>query len=60
MEPTHIGYFPKHVLTRPDWLKAAGVLEVCSVSECVSPGPDDWISHWAHNDLWLYNDEATA
>lgn len=60
MEPTLIGYFPKQVVATPDWLEAAGVKEVCSVSECISPGPDGWINHWAHNDTWAFDDEAAA
>jgi hypothetical protein len=60
MDPTLIGYFPKHILPRPDWLKVELVKEVCSVSECVSPGPEGWIDHWAHNDLWVFNDERAA
>ncbi len=60
MEPTLIGYFPKHVIPRPDWLKAESVKEVCSVSECVSPGPEGWIDRWCHNDLWVFDDERAA
>jgi hypothetical protein len=59
-EPTLIGYFPKHVVPRPDWLKVWQVTEICSVSECGSPGPEGWIRHWAHNDLWVFSDEQTA
>jgi hypothetical protein len=59
-EPTLIGYFPKQVRTRPEGLKAEQVQEVCSVSECISPGPPDWIDRWAHNDLWVFNDEQAA
>ncbi len=51
MEPTLIGYFPKHIATCPGWLEAEGVKEVCSVSECVSPGPEGWIGHWVHNEM---------
>lgn len=60
MEPTLIGYFPKQVRPRPEWLKVERVKEVCSVSECISPGPDGWINRWAHNDLWHYDDEQAA
>jgi hypothetical protein len=49
------GYFPKLIARRPEWLKAAAVVEVCSVSECVSPGPPDWIQHWLHNWLGWFN-----
>src|SRR5262249_51215270 len=60
MEPILIGYFPKHVEKRPNWLQAAQVSEVCSASECVSPGPKGWVEHWIHNPLWGFNDEASA
>lgn len=60
MEPVLIGYFPKTVVTRPDWLAAEGVREVCSVSECVSPGPEGWIGRWLHNEMWVFDDEEAA
>lgn len=60
MEPTLIGYFPKRVVAAPDWLQAEGVKEVCSVSECVSPGPEGWIDGWAHNEMWAFDDEQAA
>jgi hypothetical protein len=47
-----IGYFPKKVFQRPDWLKAAGVTAIRSVCECVSSGPPDWMQRWKHNDMW--------
>ena len=50
-----IGYFPKRTMKRPDWLKAAGVDEVCSVSDCLSEGPEDWIDQWRHNEMWVYD-----
>jgi hypothetical protein len=37
-----IGYVFKQVVPRPDWLKAPGVKEICSVSNCISKGPDGW------------------
>lgn len=60
MIPSLIGYFPKRVVSRPDWLKAGGVKDICSVSECISAGPENWINQWKHNALWLFDDEATA
>ena len=60
MTPTLIGYFPKRTLQRPDWLKAAGVDEVCSVSACVSKAPDGWIDHWRHNEMWVYDTPESA
>ena len=55
-----IGYFPKRIVPRPEWLKAPGVLDICSVSECISPGPENWINHWRHNDMWMYDTEEIA
>jgi hypothetical protein len=49
------GFFPKLVAPRPDWLKVASVVEICSVSECVSPGPPDWIKQWLHNSWGWFN-----
>jgi hypothetical protein len=60
MELVLIGYLPKQATTKPDWLHAPVVREICSVSDCISAPPDGWIDHWTHNDLWVYNtrDEA--
>jgi hypothetical protein len=58
--PILIGYFPKCTLKRPDWLKAAGVEEVCSVSTCISKEPDGWIDRWLHNEMWVYDSPELA
>lgn len=58
--PTLIGYFPKRTLKRPDWLKAADVEEVCSVSTCISEAPGGWIDHWLHNEMWVYDSPELA
>jgi len=55
-----IGYFPKNVQRVPPWLLAPAVRMICSVSECESSGPDDWILKGLHNELGLYPDEETA
>ena len=55
-----IGYFPKKVAHRPDWLQAFGVTAIRSVSECFSKGPDDWIGHWTHNEHGVYSTQADA
>jgi len=54
------GYFPKLVDTRPVWLAEPRVEEVCSVSNCVSDGPDDWIGRWLHNWLGWFNTVTDA
>ncbi|MGH7299336.1 MAG: hypothetical protein ACREKQ_11160 [Candidatus Rokuibacteriota bacterium] len=61
MELKLAGYFPKLVVSVPDWLHAAGVADVCSVSSCISTGPAGWIDHWLHNDLgWFDTPELAA
>ena len=55
MTPTLIGYFPKRTMQRPDWLKVAGVDEVCGVSTCVSNAPEGWVDPWRHNETWVYD-----
>ena len=47
-------------MKRPDWLKSAGVEEVCSVSTCVSDAPDGWIDQWRHNEMWVYDTPELA
>ncbi len=54
------GYFAKRVVVRPEWLPASGVREVCSVSNCVSKPPEDWIGHWLHNELGWFDRIADA
>jgi hypothetical protein len=54
------GYFPKRVASRPDWLAAAAVRAIASVSHCISPGPEDWVDHWRHNELGWFNTVADA
>jgi hypothetical protein len=56
------GYFARKVVPKPDHLEAAGVREICSVSECISPGANDWVRHWRHNRFGWFNtaDDALA
>ena len=53
--PVLVGYFPKRSVLRPDWLAAAGVEEICSVSTCIAEGPEGWIDAWRHN-AWGFFD----
>jgi hypothetical protein len=54
------GYFSKRILPRPEWLEARAVREICSVSECMSPGAPNWIERWLHNGLGWFNRRADA
>jgi hypothetical protein len=63
-QPKCVGYFPKKTEKvenlgpgRKEW---EGIKEICSVSECISEGPDGWIDHWKHNELCFYNSESIA
>jgi hypothetical protein len=61
MQPlVFLGYLPKHLVTRPEWLECPSIEFIASVSECMSPAPPDRNEHWKHNDLGLYNTEALA
>lgn len=50
------GYMAKFVADRPDWLGAAGVKDICSVSACVSSYfAEDCHNAWRHNGFWLFD-----
>jgi len=56
-----IGYFPKKTSTSTEWFETTEVKEICSVSNCISKGPSDWVDHWSHNRItWLFDTEACA
>jgi hypothetical protein len=57
-----IGYFPKkaHFPDWLNWLNAHGVTAIGSVCQCSSSGPDNWVDHWTHNELWVYSSIAAA
>jgi hypothetical protein len=52
---TPAGYMAKRISKRPDWLKAAVVEDVYSVSSCVSEDFGDYISDWKHNGYWFFD-----
>jgi hypothetical protein len=54
------GFFAKRVAQKPESLQASAVREICSVSECISSGPEKWIELWLHNDLGWFNRIADA
>lgn len=49
----------KHVVTRPDWIKADRVVDVYSVSNCVSDDFADYIKFWKHNGYWFFDSPET-
>jgi hypothetical protein len=54
------GYFVKQIAPKPEAMPVPGVREICSVSECISPGPEGWVEHWRHNQFGWYNRVADA
>jgi len=52
------GYLYKFVSLRPDWLKAPAVVDICSISGCISSCFADYIDHWQHNGYWLFDSPA--
>ncbi len=60
MQLRHVGYFPKRTASPERWDPPAHVTELCSVSTCLAHAPDDWIEHWRHNELGLFNTIADA
>ena len=56
---TPAGYMAKHVATRPDWLKTDRVVDIYSVSNCVSDDFADYINCWKHNGYWLFDSPET-
>ena len=49
------GYMAKRVHKKADWLEAAGVTDIYSMSGCISPDFADYIDYWKHNGFWLFN-----
>jgi hypothetical protein len=49
------GYMAKRVRKKPDYLKAAQVTDIYSVSACMSGDFADYISWWKHNGYWLFD-----
>jgi hypothetical protein len=54
------GFFAKRIESKPEFLHAPGVREICSVSTCISSGPENWIELWLHNDMGWFNRKADA
>lgn len=49
------GYMAKKISPKPDWIEAPGVVDICSVSYCISEAFCDYIQHWKHNGYWFFD-----
>jgi hypothetical protein len=45
----------KRVTIRPEWIQSEQVVDVYSVSNCVSNDFADYISYWKHNGFWFFD-----
>lgn len=50
-----LGYLYKRVASKPEWLSAPQVIDVYSLSSCVSENFADYLNYWKHNGFWLFN-----
>ena len=50
-----VGYMAKRVVTNPDWLKTDRVVDIHSLSGCISNNFADYINYWKHNGWWLFD-----
>jgi hypothetical protein len=58
--PIFVGFFPKVTQPRPEWIRVDTITEICSVSEDISHGPNNWIEEWKHNPLGFFDSEQIA
>ncbi len=49
------GYMAKYVMSRPEWLKAESVIDIYSISGCISDYFADYIKYWKHNGYWFFD-----
>lgn len=49
------GYMAKKAVPKPGWINAIAVVDLCSVSNCISTAFCDYIKHWKHNGYWLFD-----
>jgi hypothetical protein len=50
-----VGYMAKRVSARPQWIGAERVVDVYSVSNCVSNDFADYVDDWKHNGYWFFD-----
>jgi hypothetical protein len=54
-----LGYLYKQVVVRPEWMKARNVVDIYSLSGCMSKDFADYIPYWKHNGFWLFDSPRT-
>ena len=52
---TPAGYMAKKVMGRPEWLKVDSVVDIYSLSGCISDYFTDYVVYWKHNGYWLFD-----
>jgi hypothetical protein len=52
------GYMAKKIASRPEWLAADHVVDIYSVSGCISKDFTDYIPFWEHNGYWFFDSPA--
>jgi len=50
-----IGYMLKNVERRPEGFNAESVVDIYSVSNCISHSFADYVNFWKHNGYWLFD-----
>lgn len=54
-----VGYMRKHVERRPASLHVASVVDIYSMSGCISRNFCDYFQYWKHNGYWLFDSPQT-
>jgi len=49
------GYMAKRIASKPDGITADGVVDVFSLSGCISTNFADYVGFWKHNGYWLFD-----
>ena len=49
------GYMAKRIASVPDWITTEKVIDVYSVSGCISENFEDYIHYWKHNGFWFFD-----
>jgi len=50
-----VGYMAKSISSYSEWLQAPEVIDIYSVSNCISKNFGDYIPWWKHNGYWFFD-----